>query len=550
MGRDDHDRREPQSITSGLRFRPRGWIFVVAALALTAVSVIVVTGCFKARVALDPDAPGEPPVESQAALRLFNGWSRPDLALVVSAQMYGYLQPCGCSRPQLGGLARRYNFIHGNLIGERGWPVVAVDLGDVPQRPSVQALFKYVTAMKALQLTRYTAVGVGQREMAMPLIAALGEFMADPKNTSPRVLAANLIDKDKNFPDMLKSWEIAGGQGGVPKVGVLGVVGESVAKLSQDADVRFDPVDKVLPGVLRELQAQKPELLVLLMQGSVDEAKACARKFPQFHVILCLSEFDNPAGKPEAEVGNTLILALGHKGLHVGVVGAYRTGRRDQPFQMRYQLVDMNEDYETPEGKDATNPIHGLLQHYAEELRRNNYLARYEQTPHRIQVDYNAAATYVGSEKCKSCHKHAYQVWERKTKDGKSHAIAYASLLEAKRPTLRQHDGECVVCHVVGFGTTSGFENETKTPHLKNVGCENCHGPGSLHIKQALTGEFDPKLLALMNPYKTPPNESPAAKTQRINRLDQSCQKCHDLDNDSHWTIDKWKWIEHGEPKE
>jgi hypothetical protein len=29
----------------------------------------------------------------------------------------------------------------------------------------------------------------------------------------------------------------------------------------------------------------------------------------------------------------------------------------------------------------------------------------------------------------------------------------------------------------------SGFTSEEKTGHLKNVGCENCHGPGSEHIR-------------------------------------------------------------------
>jgi hypothetical protein len=550
MVKDDHDRNAQAAGTPGLSFRPRGWIFVVAVLALTAVSVIVATGCFKARLPLNPD-PGPDPAEGQVEPESFQGWNKPDLALVVSGQMFGYLQPCGCSRPQLGGLARRYNFIHGQLIKERGWPVVSVDVGDVGDvlpRRGPQSLLKYVTAMKGLQLLRYPAIGVGQNEMALPLIVGLAEFTSDPQNTSPRVLAANLIEKDKTFLGMIKSWEIVGGKNGVPRVGVVGVVEESVAKLAQDADVRFDPVEKVLPGVLQELKAQKPDLLVLLLQGSIDEAKACARKFPQFHVIGCISEFDEPSSKPEAEVGNTLILALGHKGRYVGVLGAYRTNRPNQPFQMRYQLVAMSEAYETPEGKEAGNPIHALLQDYADELKKNNYLARYQPTRHSVQVKYSPEATYVGSDKCKSCHKGAYQVWERKTDTGKSHSIAYTSLTEAKRPTLRQYDGECVVCHVVGFGIQGGFRNEAQTPFLKNVGCESCHGPGSLHIQQARAGSPDAKLLALMNPYKVPPNESAAAKTQRINRLDQSCQKCHDTDNDVHWTIDKWKLIEHREP--
>src|SRR5436190_4826311 len=29
----------------------------------------------------------------------FVGWSKPDLAIIVTGQMHGYIQPCGCSHP-------------------------------------------------------------------------------------------------------------------------------------------------------------------------------------------------------------------------------------------------------------------------------------------------------------------------------------------------------------------------------------------------------------------------------------------------------------------
>src|SRR5262245_58717521 len=63
--------------------------------------------------------------------RLCHGWTKPDLVLVLSGQQHGYLLPCGCSRPQYGGLERRHNLIQ--ILKDRGWPVTAVDLGDIPQ---------------------------------------------------------------------------------------------------------------------------------------------------------------------------------------------------------------------------------------------------------------------------------------------------------------------------------------------------------------------------------------------------------------------------------
>src|SRR5262245_13128429 len=64
-------------------------------------------------------------------VKLFRDWPQqnPDIALLLTGQMHGYYDPCGCSRPQLGGLERRYNFVQ-QLKG-KGWPVVPIDLGDV-----------------------------------------------------------------------------------------------------------------------------------------------------------------------------------------------------------------------------------------------------------------------------------------------------------------------------------------------------------------------------------------------------------------------------------
>src|SRR5262245_15731514 len=160
----------------------------------------------------------------QAAVR-FSDWPKPDLALVLTGQQHGYLQPCGCSPVQYGGLARRYNFLQ--TLRQRGWPVVAVDLGDIARPSGPQALLKYTTSMRALQLMGYTAVGIGEHEMAMPLIDALGHFALN--NPSPRVVAANLLNRGKGelFNGMVEGWAV-GGQAGTPRVGVVGLLGPGV----------------------------------------------------------------------------------------------------------------------------------------------------------------------------------------------------------------------------------------------------------------------------------------------------------------------------------
>jgi hypothetical protein len=119
-------------------------------------------------------------------------------------------------------------------------------------------------------------------------------------------------------------------------------------------------------------------------------------------------------------------------------------------------------------------------------------------------------AEYVGSQGCKSCHRTEYEKWE---KSGR--ANAFDTLVKATRPKNRQYDGECVVCHVVGFGYEKGYADEKTTPLLKYVGCESCHGPCSEHVDRPK----DAKIGAMINPHRWQPNETPQARIHRLNQI-------------------------------
>jgi hypothetical protein len=536
MLRDEQNSPGTEARPTAAEQRARGAGFKAAACLVAAAALLAATGFFLVtRLSQPPQntAPSEEEADDPRLGRpLFQGWTKPDLALVLSAQQHGYLLPCGCSRPQIGGLERRYNFLQ--TLKERGWPVVAVDLGDIPQRqgprrlPNLQGLLKYEYSMRALREMGYTAVTVGEHELAMPLDRALGQYALN--NPEPRVIVDNLANAEENFPGTGR-WRLTQPLGSPLKVAVAGVVGPTVQERAQDPAVHFLDNRKVLADLLKEMDKQKPDLRVLLYQGLPREAYECARHFPQFNVILCLSEYEEPSGNPQ-KVGPTLIVSVGHKGKYVGVVGAWRTGRPDQPLDLRYQLVPMSERYLTPENKADSHPIVALMEQYTKELKRDGYLKKYGQTRHPVQVAH-PQATYVGSEKCKKCHEYAYTVW----KDS-AHSHAYDTLVSARRPSLRQYDAECVVCHVIGFATQGGFTSAEATPHLKHVGCESCHGPASLHVA-------DPNNEALrvaLNPWKAQPGESEA---KRLSRVEQNCVQCHDPDNDVHWDFKKWEKIAH-----
>ncbi len=514
-----------------------------------------------------------------AGTDLFHGWPEPDFVVVLTAQQHGYLLPCGCSKPQFGGLERRYNFMQ--RLRDHGWKVVAYDLGDMPQitgpanLPNIQGLIKYRYAMEAHKRMGYSAVSFGEYEAAQPLNDAIDNYALN--SDEPAILAANLLKKQERFPadkddkkhqapewggSYVGSWQVTQAAPGI-RVGALGIIGThdaaGIADLmkagelapgtiippsvgghitAMDRKFAFEPAGQAIGNGLAQMALKKPDFQVLLYQGPVELAKPLAQHYPQFNIILCLSAEDEPPGLPVI-VGNTFIIRVGHKGKNLGVVGVNSTANPGRPFDMRYQLVPMAETYATPKGKEQGNPILGLIEAYTRELKADNYLARYGKIPHTTQASIKAMAKfagaragYVGSDTCKNCHKTAHAIWA-----ASPHSGAYKTLQSATNPSLREFDAECIVCHTIGFRYTGGFEDMAKTPKLINVGCESCHGPCEIHKNNP----NDKAIWALINPWKAPKGEAAAQKSKRMLRIEGMCRECHDAENDVHWNFAKWE---------
>jgi hypothetical protein len=81
-------------------------------------------------------------------------------------------------------------------------------------------------------------------------------------------------------------------------------------------------------------------------------------------------------------------------------------------------------------------------------------------------------ASYVGVNACNDCHDDARRVWNKT-----SHSRAYATL----QKDFKEYNLDCVSCHVTGYDKPGG-STVTHAQKLLNVQCEDCHGPGSLHV--------------------------------------------------------------------
>lgn len=86
-------------------------------------------------------------------------------------------------------------------------------------------------------------------------------------------------------------------------------------------------------------------------------------------------------------------------------------------------------------------------------------------------------AVYVGSAACKDCHAEEYDSFVTYAKKSRS----FESIEKLRHGLLPEEIERCYSCHTTGYGLPGGFVSAEKTPHLKNAGCEVCHGPGSAH---------------------------------------------------------------------
>ena len=105
------------------------------------------------------------------------------------------------------------------------------------------------------------------------------------------------------------------------------------------------------------------------------------------------------------------------------------------------------------------------------------------------------AGAHLGARACAACHEAAYNSWLLS-----AHSVAIRDL-----PGDTHEDPACLRCHATAHGQEDGFVDLATTSHLRDVGCESCHGPSGGH---------------------TPAGKDPDRSDPR-----DGCLQCHDGDH-------------------
>ncbi|MDX2037563.1 MAG: multiheme c-type cytochrome [Isosphaeraceae bacterium] len=438
-----------------------------------------------------------PAVSVPSASKLFADWKDPIGALLISGQQNNYLEPCGCTQGQFGGIGRRFDLIR--KTEAQGLPIAKIDLGSLIKNPAAarggmeDSKLRFGIALKALESMKYDALALSADDLRLGVVETLSVYLN--LKDRPRVVAGNVAPNEA-FAAVIHSSVIA--QAGDLAIGVTSVLAPEAYAEVLDADKDLltvkSPLESVRP-ILAELE-KTSKIQVLLVQGPEALARELAAALPGFDIVVSTSQVDDPEDKPTLlNDGKTRLIHVGMKGKYVGVFGFFGDD------SIRYQRVRLDEiRYKNAE------PMRKLIEEELQAQFRMRGIV--EDFPRRGNSEGAPGARYVGAETCKECHPATYAKW---TNTGHSHA--YESITKPGRD--RRFDAECVTCHTTGFTYTSGWVSAEATPYLKGNQCENCHGPASKHVEAPDDKSFRERM----------------HRTAELADKQGLCIRCHDGDN-------------------
>ena len=456
--------------------------------------------------------------------------------LFALAEMKGQIGPCGCTSDPLGDISRTAKLIE---AARGGGPVLVLDAGSllysqspVPAHLAAQEELKADLLARTYRDTlKVGAVGLGP--MDLPKGAAGVRFAREvvnlPKGDLP-IAPPQVLDV------------------GRVKVGVFGVIAE-------DTLPALKVTDPVAAGkqAIADLKKDGAQVVVVLVQASSKkDAVKLLRDLPG--VDLAIAGLGLAAPEPEhveseaTKVGDAWLVIPANRGqvisrVEVTVRGpgpladaggaaaaaakiaflekevhqleadlpamdadpgadkAFVKGKHDQRDRDAKQIVELRAN---PLQKPASGSYFTL-----EQTKINKALACDVDVQSSVTQFFRAAgevnakaaagqpppdaqggATYVGSAACDDCHSDAVEFW-KKTR----HAHAWQTLVERGQ----QLDFDCIGCHVTGWDKPGG-SNLANNDKLRDVQCETCHGPASIHVAKG--GEEKPPAI-----IRTPPEK-------------------------------------------
>ncbi len=415
------------------------------------------------------------------------------LVIVASGDTAGWIEPCGCTSNQSGGLPRRGTYV-ANL--RQRHEVLLLDVGGAAADSS------------AYGQAKLSAILAGERAMGLFAHNIGGsEARQGPEYLRQCALQSSLVScnvRDRQGQLLAAPYRVFRGESR-QAVAVFGVLSQRYAADGLDVS---PPREALLAALKQAAQESGPTnnsfaAIVVLAYLPPDELRVLARELPEVDLVL-----GGPSGQSIAseQIGHVLLASATNKGKFLAKLEPLPS--KDRGTSWSGSIVEMTDQFEDqPEQRKNIAAFQRLLADRDFRARDTAFLdGRSQQWP--------AGYGIAGSDACQDCHQQDHHAWQ-----ATAHASAWATL----KSSGSQVDSYCQQCHVTGYGLPGGFVSNLRSPQRVSVGCENCHGPSAAHAAQ------------------------PRTQTPFFGRARDACIQCHDEENSPKFQYEAaWPKIQHG----
>jgi 2',3'-cyclic-nucleotide 2'-phosphodiesterase (5'-nucleotidase family) len=454
--------------------------------------------------------------------------SEPSVRLYLMSTVAGALEPCGCSKDQLGGLDHVAAFLKSQREPAQKRLVLAAGplLFLEPKLEgdnAAQDRWKAESIADAMHDIELRAWAPGANDWA--------DGAAGLTKLAQRA-GASLLGAGLSGDGVQKSqlYEVGG-----LKVGVVGLSDPRGRLGGYPSGVAAPrPALEVVKEELAALRGKGAELLVVLAAMPRGEALRMVEGADMHILVLGRASAEGHANSeqpPPELINGTLVVETANHAQAVAVVDVFWTGKDTQKLAdgsgvaKAAQIADVSrrirelearinswnkggkvdaadlearkKDLEKLEaerkalGEETPAPKGSFFRYRVEEVREGlgeddsvakRILDYYQRVNEHNKVAFadrvpaavkEGQAGFIGVEECTGCHAEAREVWDKT-----AHAKAYDTLEKGHK----EFNLDCVGCHVTGY-LKPGGSTVTHNDKLRDVQCEDCHGPGSLHAK-------------------------------------------------------------------
>jgi hypothetical protein len=464
------------------------------------------------------------------------------VAIVYTASVQGYVEPCGCTAEPLGGVARLAALIDMARAAYGEERVLFLDAGDLlfeRADDTAAADACQAEARADLLVETYARKGLVATVLG-PLDDVRGASFRDARMAKNAVTTVGVnpprdaVDRAIHATGVLRS-------AGAAKIGV------SAFRVDKPDDVAAAKAG--LTSEVARLRGDGADAIVVLAQSPRSVIRSVVEGIAGVDVVILGRAPGEVPAPPETLPSGAVIVASGMQAQHAGVLELVLDGRvagkalalddraaeaerRAKVLALRVKELDKQiietgdaarKEFLAQRRASAQAELDGskvvdaaplaeahvvaralpLPRGFAEEPAAAQGLAAYTKSVPTLVASCEASltcpeppagsATYVGATTCKACHAPAYAFWEKqrvsipaKDKAGNDitrvsgHAVAWDTLVHDAKDT----DRTCVGCHSVGFSEPGGAckTSDIVKKGLQGVQCESCHGAGSLHV--------------------------------------------------------------------